>query len=85
MHHIQATPATGPHLDGSYLQGPRTPQKVKRDGYGFTADIEQAWPFSSHISATAKARIVCRHMSWPTTHLTVIPETQDNKTQDTRQ
>jgi hypothetical protein len=81
MSHLLQVTATS--ITGQYLQGPRTPQKVKRDGYGFTTDIGSAWPFSSHISATHKARIVCRHMSWPTTHLTVI-ETQDNKTQDPR-
>lgn len=49
---------------GKYLQGPRTPEKVKRHGYGFTADPSEAWPFSTEAAAKAKARIVDRHMGW---------------------
>jgi hypothetical protein len=54
----------GHELIGHYLQGPRTPQKVKKDGYGFTSDPSQVWPFPSETAAQAKARIVARHMSW---------------------
>ncbi len=68
-HLIQVTSGS---ITGQYLQGPRTPQKVKRDGYGFTSDIKQAWPFSSHIAAAHKSRIVCRHMSWDPGILTII-------------
>ena len=51
-------------LAGQCLQGPRTPQKVKRDGYGWTFDLAQAWTFPSKNEAEAKCRIVERHMTW---------------------
>jgi len=49
---------------GPYLQGPRTPKQVRRDGYGFTGDIERAWPFSTAGAARRKASAVDRHMGW---------------------
>jgi hypothetical protein len=49
---------------GPYLQGPRTPQQVRRDGFGFTSDIGQAWPFATLGEARRKASAVNRHMAW---------------------
>ena len=51
-------------LAGQYLEGPRDPKKVKRDGYGFTTDPTKAWPFPTKKQAEAKARIIERHMGW---------------------
>ena len=45
-----------------YLAGPRTPAEVRRTGYGFTSDRSAAWPFATEKQATAKLRIVDRHM-----------------------
>lgn len=56
-----ANSATG-NLAGKYLQGPRTPDLVRRNGYGFTSDPAQAWPFATEAQAAAKVRIVGRHM-----------------------
>lgn len=69
MHLIQVTSVSATAIPaatslGQYLQGPRPPARVKRDGYGFTADAAAAWPFASHASALAKATIVNRHMGW---------------------
>lgn len=58
---------------GQYLQGPRTPGKVRRDGYGFTPDPAKAWTFPSERAATAKAAIVERHMGWGRGVLTTEP------------
>ncbi len=69
---IEINGPQGQALTGRYLQGPRTPLKVKRDGYGFTNDIGAAWPFDSKAKAQAKARIVARHMSWSETTLAVV-------------
>jgi hypothetical protein len=49
---------------GPYLQGPRTPQHVRRDGYGFTTDIGHAWTFAADGDARRKATVVNRHMGW---------------------
>jgi hypothetical protein len=49
-------------LAGRYLQGPRDPKQVKCDGYGFTFNVAEAWPFKTERAALAKARIVERHM-----------------------
>jgi hypothetical protein len=49
---------------GRYLKGPRPPAQVRRDGYGFTSDLAEAWTFPSEQQAAAKARIVNRHMCW---------------------
>lgn len=51
-------------LAGQCLQGPRTPQKVKRDGYGWTFDPAEIWTFPSKKQAAQKCRIVERHMDW---------------------
>jgi hypothetical protein len=51
-------------MAGKYLQGPRTPKEVKSRGYGFTDDVDKAWPFSSERAAANKARIVDLHMGW---------------------
>ena len=51
-------------LAGRFLEGPRTPKQVKRDGYGFAKEVSKAWPFASQRQANAKARIVERHMGW---------------------
>jgi hypothetical protein len=58
---------------GQYLQGPRTPQKVARDGYGVTTDISNAWPFDSIGKATQKARIFARHMKLPEKDVCAVP------------
>jgi hypothetical protein len=57
----------------TYLQGPRTPKQVKRDGYGFTQDPSSAWPFKTQRAAAAKAKIVDRHMGWEQSKLSVQP------------
>ena len=69
-HLIQVTRTA---LKDQYLQGPREPKRVRKDGYGFTADKAAAWPFETHKAAAHKARIVERHMSWEPGTLTVIP------------
>lgn len=51
-------------LAGLHLQGPRTPQEVRRRGYGFTPSPVHAWAFKSRKQAEHKARIVERHMGW---------------------
>lgn len=51
-------------LAGQYLEGPRDPKRVKRNGYGFTKLPKEAWPFASERAAKAKARIIERHMGW---------------------
>lgn len=51
-------------MAGQYLQGPRDPKQVKRDGYGFTTERSKAWPFETEKAAAAKALIVDRHMGW---------------------
>jgi hypothetical protein len=51
-------------LTGRYLEGPRSPAKVKQDGYGFTDDPAKAWPFPTRKQAQRKAAIVDRHMGW---------------------
>ena len=59
-----------------FLQGPRTPQQVKKLGYGFT-DIEiEIWTFPTEAKAQAKARVIERHMSWAKGACTVKPATQ---------
>ena len=65
--HILSTTIQGPLIGSDYrqyLHGPRTPETVKRLGYGFTLDPDKAWPFESRAKAAAKARIVTRHMGW---------------------
>lgn len=58
-----------------FLQGPRTPQQVKKLGYGFT-DIEiEMWTFPTEAKAQAKARVIDRHMSWAKGTCTVKPAT----------
>jgi hypothetical protein len=57
---------------GRYLKGPRPPAQVRRDGYGFTSDLAEAWTFPSEKQAAAKARIVDRHMGWEAN--TLIPQ-----------
>jgi len=47
-----------------YLEGPRSPEQVKKKGYGFTADVDAAWPFPNQVQALAKARVVNRHMGF---------------------
>jgi hypothetical protein len=51
-------------MAGQYLEGPRSRDTVKKLGYGFTPDIEKAWPFPTERKALTKARIVERHMQW---------------------
>ena len=66
MHILSAKiqgPIYGPDYT-QYLQGPRSAEKVKRHGYGFTDDPDKSWPFESRAKAAAKARIVTRHMGW---------------------
>ena len=55
-----------------YLAGPRTPEKVRRDGYGFTFDPAAAWPFHGEARAKEKARLVERHMAWPRGRLVIV-------------
>ena len=69
-------------LAGRYLEGPRDPKKVKRDGYGFTTDPAKAWPFPTKKQAEAKARIIERHMGWGEGVMVVGPladEMQNNR------
>jgi len=47
---------------GQYIAGPRTPEQVRKNGYGFTSDRSAAWPFATEKQAAAKLRIVDRHM-----------------------
>lgn len=61
-------------LAGRYLQGPRDPKEVKRNGYGFTHNADEAWPFASERKASAKARIVERHMGWGEGVMIVEPQ-----------
>jgi hypothetical protein len=53
--------ASGDYLR-KYLAGPRTPAEVRKLGYRFTSDRGAAWPFATEKQATAKLRIVDRHM-----------------------
>lgn len=54
---------SGRHFDAPhYLAGPRTPDHVRKLGYGFTPEPADAWPFPSAAQAFAKLRIVDRHM-----------------------
>jgi hypothetical protein len=71
-HILQVTNWPGGALTGQYLQGPRTPEVVRRDGYGFTADPAAAWPFDNPAQATAKAKIVILHMGSNELQFTVI-------------
>lgn len=66
MKYLIQVPASDPSpgRGGKFLQGPRTPERVKRDGYGFTLDAAAAWRFASRAKAAAKARIVNAHMGW---------------------
>lgn len=61
-------------IDGKlhYLAGPRTPEKVRRDGYGFTFDPAAAWPFPTEAQAQHKARVVERHMTWPAGRIVIL-------------
>lgn len=59
-----------------YLEGPRDAATVAKRGYGFTPDKAKAWPFPSESQATAKARIVDRHMGWGNGFLITIPQEQ---------
>jgi len=47
-----------------FLQGPRSPEKVERDGYGLTEDPAQAWTFPSEAQAANKARVFDLHIGW---------------------
>ena len=60
-------------IDGcrQYVAGPRLPALVRSVGYGFTGDWQSAWPFESEVKAKAKARIVAKHMGWPTDRITI--------------
>lgn len=49
---------------GMYLEGPRSPEDVRRRGYRFTPFPHAAWPFPSLKQAEAKALIVDKHMGW---------------------
>ena len=61
-------------IDGNlrFLAGPRTPEKVQRDGYGFTADPAAAWGFDTEAQAYEKARAVAQHMGWPAGRFTLV-------------
>ena len=59
---IQIIAPSGVATATQYLSGPRTPDHVRKSGYGFTADLTAAWPFPSAAQAFAKLRIVDRHM-----------------------
>ncbi len=65
--------------DGLFLQGPRTPAQVRKLGYGFTTDKQQAWTFPTAGKASAKLHAVARHMeagqprgSYPLSNLNVV-------------
>lgn len=49
---------------GRYLQGPRTSEVIKKSGFGFTNDEENAWPFDTLAAARKMAQRVDRHMGW---------------------
>jgi hypothetical protein len=66
-------------MAGQYLEGPRSPKKVKRYGYGFTNDPAKAWPFASQPQANAKALIVDRHMGWGEGVLVAEPNSKKAK------
>lgn len=59
---------------GKYLQGPKPPAHVKKLGYKFDLDRSGAWPFPSEKQAVNKARIICRHMSWPVNAVAIEPQ-----------
>lgn len=65
--------------DGLYLQGPRTPAQVRKLGYGFTTDTQEAWTFPTAVKASAKLHAVALHMeaghprgSYPLRNLSVV-------------
>jgi len=58
---------------GKLLEGPRDPKAVKRDGYGFTDDSKNAWPFKTAAAAKQKARIIAKHMSLPEADVAAVP------------
>lgn len=52
-----------PAIDGRWLRGPRSPSDVRKLGYSFTDQPEEAWPFATAGEATRKAGVIARHMS----------------------
>ena len=68
-HVLQLT--EGP-LQGCFLQGPRTPAKVRRLGYAFTNSIKEAWPFDTPGHASRKRHAVARHMGWELDKLAIV-------------
>lgn len=70
---IRVAELSGDALSGRYIEGPRTPAEVKRDGYGFGRDRAKAWPFPNQRQAAHKARIIERHMSQPRGWIDVLP------------
>lgn len=56
--------AANNQLAGQFLQGPRTPERVRRCGYGFTSDLADAWPFDTAADAAEKGAIVDSHIGW---------------------
>lgn len=52
-------------IDGrGVLTGPRTPQEVKKFGYGFRHADAYYWRFPNEKQAAHKASIVNKHMGW---------------------
>lgn len=70
---IRVKESPGDKLSGFYIQGPRTPYQVKRNGYCFLSTRQDAWPFPSEAQARNKARIVERHMSHAPGWMEVLP------------
>ena len=69
---IQVTGRDGELFVGEYLQGPRDPAAVRRNGYGFTKEAGQAWPFESRKEAERKVRVVARHFQKSEHQLEVV-------------
>jgi DNA-binding winged helix-turn-helix (wHTH) protein len=46
-----------------YLKAPRDAAEVKREGYRFTTNIEEAWAFESEKQSAAKAKVIGKHFS----------------------
>jgi len=75
MNYVVTITDKHPVLGGQFLEGPRTPKKVSRDGYGFTTDPAKAWTFVSQKAAVHKARIITSHMRWLTEVVQAKPST----------
>lgn len=64
MNYVVTFQKPGCPLTDRFIKGPRTPAYVKKWGYCFTKDKDEAWPFPSEKAAAHKARIIEKHMRW---------------------